>query len=153
MNKYHFFWKSKLSNWTSSRFIYGGFKYNCGEQMMMHQKAIMFKDWETALLIEQSTNPKEMKALGRQVKNFDPKIWDEYKYDLVKAGLYCRFTQDNSAKAELLAHIGQIFVKASPYDRIWGIGYAAQDAMQNIDNWGENLLGKILTELSKEICQ
>ena len=119
--------------------------------MMMHQKAIMFKDWETALLIEQSTNPKEMKALGRQVKNFDPKIWDEYKYDLVKAGLYCRFTQDNSAKAELLAHIGQIFVEASPYDRIWGIGYSSQDAMQNIDNWGENLLGRILTELSQEI--
>lgn len=121
--------------------------------MMMHQKAIIFKDWETALLIEQSTNPKEMKALGRQVKNFNSKIWDEFKYDIVKSGLYCRFTQDKAAKAELLAHTGQIFIEASPYDRIWGIGYNAQDAMQNIDNWGENLLGKILTELSKEIYE
>ena len=81
----------------------------------------------------------------------DNKIWDKIKYDLVKIGLYNRFTQDLVAKEELLKHKGKIFVEASPYDRIWGIGYTKEEAIDNIDNWGENLLGKILTELSNEI--
>ena len=34
--------------------------------------------------------------------------------------------------------------KASPYDRIWGIGFSAANAGVNTDNWGENLLGKVL---------
>lgn len=35
-------------------------------------------------------------------------------------------------------------MKASPYDRIWGIGFSAANAGVNTDNWGENLLGKAL---------
>ena len=35
-------------------------------------------------------------------------------------------------------------MKASPYDRIWGIGFPAANAGVNTDNWGENLLGKAL---------
>lgn len=35
-------------------------------------------------------------------------------------------------------------MKASPYDRIWGIGFSAANAEVNADYWGENLLGKVL---------
>ena len=35
-------------------------------------------------------------------------------------------------------------IKASPFDRIWGIGYSAANAGLNTDHWGENLLGKAL---------
>ena len=35
-------------------------------------------------------------------------------------------------------------MKASPYDRIWGIGFSAANAGANTDHWGENLLGKAL---------
>lgn len=35
-------------------------------------------------------------------------------------------------------------MKASPYDRIWGIGFSAANAAVNMDNWGENLLGNAL---------
>jgi predicted NAD-dependent protein-ADP-ribosyltransferase YbiA (DUF1768 family) len=41
-------------------------------------------------------------------------------------------------------------VEASPEDRIWGIGFYAENAISNFDKWGENLLGKILTELCIE---
>ena len=34
--------------------------------------------------------------------------------------------------------------KASPYDRIWGIGFTGSQAKANRENWGENLLGKAL---------
>jgi ribA/ribD-fused uncharacterized protein len=151
-HNYHFFWKSKLSNWTKSYFDHEGYRYCCGEQMMMHQKALLFEDYEIALKIMQSDNPKEIKDLGRQVKNFSVKVWDDCKRQIVQNGLYARFTQDKEAKAELLKYKGKIFVEASPYDRIWGIGYTKEDAMDNLENWGENLLGKILTYLSVQIC-
>jgi ribA/ribD-fused uncharacterized protein len=150
-HNYHLFWKSKLSNWTKSYFNHEGYGYCCGEQMMMHQKALLFKDYEIALKIMQSGNPKEIKALGRQVKNFNVKVWDDCKRQIVQNGLYARFTQDKEAKAELLKYKGKIFVEASPYDRIWGIGYTKEDAINNLENWGENLLGKILTYLSVQI--
>ncbi len=35
-------------------------------------------------------------------------------------------------------------VEASPFDRIWGVGYDAANAESNRGNWGENLLGKAL---------
>lgn len=150
-HNYHFFWKSKLSNWTTSYFEHDGYKYCCGEQMMMHQKALLFKDYVTALEIMNSNNPKEIKALGRKVKNFNAAIWDKNKFNIVYNGLYSRFTQDKAAKEELLKHKGKTFVESSPYDRIWGIGYEAKDTIQNINNWGENVLGCILTKLSNEI--
>ena len=39
---------------------------------------------------------------------------------------------------------GKHFVEAAYYDRIWGIGYNENDALDNEDNWGRNELGKIL---------
>lgn len=38
-----------------------------------------------------------------------------------------------------------IILGASPFDRVWGIGYDQDHALQNQSNWGENLLGKTLT--------
>jgi len=31
------------------------------------------------------------------------------------------------------------------------LGYAEYNALENIDDWGKNLLGKIITELTEEI--
>jgi len=50
-------------------------------------------------------------------------------------------------------HNDKIIVEASPNDRIWGIGYSEKYAIENIDNWGENLLGKIITELASELTK
>ena len=45
-----------------------------------------------------------------------------------------------------------MLVEASPYDRIWGIGYTAKQALKvPMDHWAENLLGKILMEVRTEI--
>jgi len=46
-----------------------------------------------------------------------------------------------------------ILVEANPKDRIWGIGYSDYDALNNIDDWGQNLLGKMLNEISKEFFE
>lgn len=149
--KYHFFWKGKLSNWTASTFKVNGIVYNCGEQYMMHQKAIGFKDFETAKLIMETKIPRDQKALGRKVKDYNDEAWDAVRYDVVKRGLRERFQQNPDLKEYLISLKDYQLVEASPYDRIWGIGYEADEAMDNIDNWGQNLLGKILTELANEL--
>lgn len=153
VEKYHFFWKSKLSNWTTSYFTVNNIKYCCGEQYMMHSKAILFKDFEIASKILLETNPRIIKGLGRLVKNFNNKIWNDKKYEIVKYGLQKRFEQDSEFHNELLKYKSKILVEASPYDRIWGIGYSKEHALDNIANWGENLLGKILTEICNESIQ
>jgi ribA/ribD-fused uncharacterized protein len=125
--------------------------FNCGEQYMMYQKAITFGDNETANKILKELSPRKQKELGRQVKNFNPKVWDSLKYIIVKNGLTEKFNQNPEFKDYLLKYKGYVLVEASPYDRIWGIGFYDYEAIQNIDNWGENLLGKILTELAMEL--
>ena len=41
--------------------------------------------------------------------------------------------------------------QASPYDRIWGIGYGAAKADANRESWGENLLGKALMRVRERL--
>lgn len=149
--KYEFFWDGIFSNWYYSDFIVDGILFNCGEQYMMYHKAMTFGDTKIAQKIMETYSPREQKALGRKVTNYDDNTWSEVRYDLVKKGLKEKFLQNPNLKNYLLAYKGYIIVEASPYDTIWGIGYKDVDAINNIDDWGQNLLGKILTELSNEL--
>jgi ribA/ribD-fused uncharacterized protein len=151
--KYKFFWGGYLSNWYKSDFTINDVTFNCGEQYMMYQKAILFNDQQMSEQILKVKDPKEQKKLGRKVKGFRPDIWDNFKYQLVKEGLFEKFKQNQNLYDYLKSYYGFILIEASPYDRIWGIGYNEADAMNNIDTWGENLLGKILTEICSEICK
>lgn len=133
-------------------FIVDGITYNCCEQYMMHQKALLFKDYETAKLIMEATHPRDHQSLGRSVKNFDEMIWNMHKYKIVVKGNYHRFTQSEEDKNWLLATTG-LLVEASPIDRVWGVGLSASDPLiQDEKNWrGYNLLGQALTEVRETI--
>ena len=43
--------------------------------------------------------------------------------------------------------------EASPYDKIWGIGFSVGQA-KNVtpDQYGQNLLGKVLEDVRSELC-
>ena len=75
--------------------------------------------------------------------NFDEKIWNEKRFDIVVQGSIAKFSQNPALKDFLLNTGGRILVEASPVDKIWGIGMAQDD--DHIDNplkWqGLNLLG------------
>lgn len=143
MNKYTFFWGGILSQWSKTKFG----RYNCCEQYMMHQKALVFDDQEAAKRIMTLTNPRDQKAAGRRVRGFDPAEWDAVKRDIVYTGNLLRAQQDRAFADTLRASAGTVIVEASPYDRIWGIGYREQDALANRSNWGQNLLGKALMQV------
>ena len=113
--------KTCFSQWFEIDFEVEGYKYNCAEQYMMAQKAWLFKDIEIFSKILDATDPKEIKSLGREVKNFDPKKWNEHKFEIVVKGNLGKFGANKELKNFLLSTGDKILVEASPYDKIWGI--------------------------------
>lgn len=77
---------SPFSQWHPAEFEVEGVTYNCAEQYMMHQKAVLFGDVAVAEKILKSSDPKEQKALGRKVSNFDPDTWNKESLKIVKDG-------------------------------------------------------------------
>lgn len=147
MNKYYFFYSGPFSNWYKCGFWDLGREYNCVEQYMMAHKALLFDDLHSFGAIMQSNSPRDIKELGRKVSNFNPYIWDNFKYNVVFKGCLQKFSQNGVLRQDLLYTGDSILVEASPVDRVWGIGFSADDAVQNYALWGENLLGKVLTEV------
>lgn len=127
--------------------------FHTAEQFMMASKALLFDDMETYGKIMNESNPSAYKKLGRLVKNFDPKRWDEVKFDIVVEGNKAKFSQNEELKQFLLSTNDAILVEASPYDRVWGIGIDKDTAIKGgIDQWkGENLLGFALMEVRNQI--
>lgn len=137
--------KACFSQWWMSGFEENGIKYACAEQYMMYQKAILFNDPETAAKILKATEQKEMKALGREVRNFDPKTWNAHKSEIVVRGNILKFSQNPELKEFLLATGDKVLVEASMYDKIWGIGLGRHEC--DVSQWrGTNLLGFALME-------
>ena len=150
---YVFFWDGIYSQWYNAPMVIDGITYNCCEQYMMHQKALTFGDTETAELIMANKNPRDQKALGREVKNFDKAKWDAVCIGIVYKGNYAKFSQNVELADELLATGNKIIVEASPYDTIWGIGMGEKEpGIKNPANWkGLNLLGWSIMLVRKEL--
>ena len=162
--EYIFFWghhekpgcattKACFSQWYPASFEHEGVTYCCAEQFMMAAKARLFEDTQTLQQILSTCDPKEIKALGRAVKNFDPVKWDAVKYDVVITANMCKFGQ-NLQLWQCLHDTGDaILVEASPYDTIWGIGMKEQQAkVCSPEEWkGQNLLGKALMEVRNNL--
>ena len=145
--------KACFSQWFPAEFQEDGILYKTAEHYMMAGKARLFNDHEILEQMIQSETPDRVKKLGRKVKNFDPQLWDEYKYDIVKQGNLLKFSQHEALKEFLLSTEDQVLVEASPYDTIWGIGMLeTHPKAGNPSEWnGENLLGFALMEVRDEL--
>jgi len=122
---------------------------------MMACKAALFSDNETLeLILEENarsdTDPKHIKALGRRVSPFDEKTWVEHREEIVYHGNLYKFGQNGGLKKTLVETGDLILVEASPYDRVWGIGFKENKAMRERERWGLNLLGKALMRVREE---
>lgn len=152
-DKYVFFWDGYPSQWYLAPMTIGGIEYNCCEQFMMHQKALFFGDEETAEKVMKTKNPHDQKALGRQVKNFNSDRWNKVCLGIVYKGNYAKFTQNEDLKIELMSTFDRLFVEASPFDQIWGIGMGEEEhGVEDAKNWkGQNLLGWAITLVKQEL--
>ena len=151
-----FFRKEDMfSNWYERPFTVKGVVFVTGEQYMMYAKAMLFNDAEVAAKILKTNDPAEQKRLGRQVKGFVQKTWDDRCVSILSAGIFHKFNQHPDLKKALLETGNTILVEASPYDKIWGIGLSADDprAMDPTQWKGKNLLGKVLTNVRARLLE
>ncbi len=149
VEQFTFFWNGPFSQWHPSVFIVNDITFNCAEQYMMYEKGMLFEDYDTAVKILETDDPRKQKSLGRTVNDFDPSQWNEVARDIVFAGNVAKFTQNSDLKEMLLQTKGTTLVEASPYDKIWGIGLKENDPRAlSRETWqGTNWLGEVLTEV------
>jgi ribA/ribD-fused uncharacterized protein len=153
MEQFTFFWGGEFSQWYPSKFTIDNVEYNCAEQYMMAKKADLFGDHEMWSAIMNSTSPREQKALGRGVANFNADVWNANCKRFVKEANIAKFTQNPKLKKVLLDTVGTTLVEASPQDKIWGIGLHETDPKAwSRTTWeGTNWLGEIITEVRDEL--
>ncbi|KAI5272395.1 DUF1768-domain-containing protein [Aureobasidium subglaciale] len=147
-------------------FFYSGLEFNCTEQWMMWNKAKLAGDAVTAKVILATTSPHKQKQLGREVEGFDVEAWDKIKLNVVEQGNYRKFTQATDVASMKMGDVGgpvplkdsmlatheRELAEASRFDRVWGIGFDAQQASTTpYGKWGQNLLGVALMNVRERI--
>lgn len=154
-NDFHFFWSGPFSQWHPSNFTIENVQFNCAEQFMMYQKALLFNDFDSAEKIMEAKSPVQQKALGKLVKNFDLNLWQQNCKLIVYRGNLTKFCQNPALYIDLMKTGNKTLVEASPYDSIWGIGLLETDPRAlNRSEWkGTNWLGEILTKLKCDIIK
>ncbi|WP_205859101.1 NADAR family protein [Pleionea sediminis] len=161
--KYLYFWGhqkngakvsgSCFSQWYESSFMDDNYTYQTAEHFMMAEKAKLFGDIETQQKIIAASNPGAAKALGRQVIGFDEALWVENRFNIVVKGNLLKFGQNKELLEFLLNTKERVLVEASPVDKIWGVGLAADNSkVGNPNLWkGLNLLGFALMEVREQL--
>jgi hypothetical protein len=133
--------------------VVDGVEYATAEHWMMAGKARLFEDAEAERRVLEAGHPAEAKKAGRLVRGFDEAIWERERFGIVVEGSVHKFSSDDGLRAFLLGTGDRVLVEASPVDRVWGIGLAADDeAASDPQRWkGPNLLGFALMEARARI--
>lgn len=135
-----------LSNWYLSQFTVGKKTFSSMEQFMMYHKAICFGDEAVATNILSTDDVAEIKALGRQVANYDEHVWNGIRQILVYEGLLAKFSQNEDLKDKLKFTGEAILAECAVKDLIWSVGLSMKDPDRfDKTKWkGQNLLGYTL---------
>ncbi len=144
---------SCLSQWWPSPFVVDGVAYATAEHWMMAGKARLFEDPAAERRVLAAGHPAEAKKAGRLVRGFDEATWQRERFGIVVEGSVHKFASAPELRGFLLGTGERVLVEASPVDRVWGIGLAADDeAARDPERWrGPNLLGFALMEARERL--
>ncbi|MGW3136268.1 NADAR family protein [Streptomyces sp. NPDC001139] len=144
---------SCLSQWWPAPFTVDGVTYGTAEHWMMAGKARLFADAEAERRILAAGHPSQAKKEGRLVRGFDEETWRRERFAVVVEGSVHKFAAHPELREFLLNTGDRVLVEASPVDRVWGIGLAADDeAATDPERWrGPNLLGFALMEARERL--
>ena len=142
-----------FSQWYPTAFEVAGVRYATAEHYMMSEKARLFGDETARARILSAASPGVAKKLGRTVRDFDERRWNESRFEIVVTGNAAKFGQHQDLRAYLLGTRRRILVEASPVDRIWGIGLSRDDPRaERPEDWrGHNLLGFALMAVRQRL--
>ena len=142
-----------LSNWYLSEFKVDSIQFSSMEQYMMYKKAIVFNDTKIAKEILETTDVSKIKALGRQVSNYNDTYWNGVRQIIIYKGLLEKFSRNEDLKKRLLNTGNDILAECAVQDKIWGIGLSMKDVNRwDMEKWrGENLLGFALMLVREEL--
>lgn len=107
-----------LSNWYRSDFMVDGMKFSSMEQFMMYRKAVCFHDNLIAKQILEIEDVAAIKALGREVSNYDDHVWNGVRQITVYEGLLAKFSQNDDLKKKLKSTGTAILAECAVRDRI-----------------------------------
>ncbi|MEZ3181395.1 NADAR family protein [Streptomyces pimonensis] len=157
---------SCLSQWWPSPFTVDGVQYATAEHWMMAAKARLFEDPEGERRVLAARHPAQAKKAGRLVRGFDEETWRRERFGIVVEGSVHKFAAHADLRGFLLGTgergkpgaapaegWGRVLAEASPVDRVWGIGLAADDeGATDPERWrGPNLLGFALMEARRRL--
>ncbi|TVY67456.1 N-glycosidase [Lachnellula suecica] len=132
-----------FQQWYPSVFVdedlAGSPSFPTSEHYMMYRKALLFGD----------------EAIAEKIlaaKPFDQSKWDGSCDGIVERGNYLKFSQNPKLKAVLLDTGDRFIIEASPSDRIWGIGFDAEHAAGNENEWGANKFGEALMRVRSALA-
>lgn len=153
------FWREEgkygcFSQWYVAPFTIEGITYRTCEQYMMAKKALLFKDFEHYILILNADDPAADKRYGRQVRNFESKLWRSCNAEVIFHANLAKFSQNPELKEILLGTGDLPLAEASPVDLNYGIGFAETDPeAQDPAKWtGKNLLGETLMKVRSALA-
>lgn len=105
----------------------------------------------------------QQRSLGREIKPYDEAKWCEARFEIMRRGNWLKFSTNVTdmkvddtrepvlLKELLLATRDRELVEASPFDRIWEIGFGAETPGVSRSQWGQNLLGKALMKVRERL--
>lgn len=147
-DKILFFRKESIySNFHPCKIVFDGTEFKHSEGLFIALKAYYFNHNRAEMdVIAAFEDPREAKAYGRkEITNFNQFFWEQNREQIMEYAVYLKFKQNEHLRHQLLHSDPKIFVEASPYDKIWGVGITVCPEAADPKNWkGLNLLGIIL---------
>jgi ribA/ribD-fused uncharacterized protein len=112
-------------------------------------KAAEFKDEDILKKIIKTKTSKTVKALGNKVKDFNEKVWDEKRDEVMEKGIRAKFVQHPELRKKLVETGDKVIGYADARDVYWSIGTSmGLEKAKSPSKWrGQNKLGKILMAL------
>lgn len=131
--------------------------FSCSEQIYQYEKALFLGRPDVAEKIGKGVHPKLGGAMHPAVMKRMAKVsanqvlqskWHEgEKFKVMKLALRAKFGQNDNLREYLLDTGDAHLLEASPFDRVWGIGFASHNFTAHVARWGRNHLGILLAEI------
>ena len=140
-----------FSNWSFTDISYEGRSFITLEHAYLHEKALTFRDMETAVAIRAAPDAQTAKMLSYNIKGVDRNKWDGMKEEVMKKLLKIKFAPGSGPAKELLA-TGNKKLAETGRDPFYACGLSITDKqILDTSKWVGNVLGRLLSDIRQEL--